>query len=197
MRKWCTTNGRWPTVAERWSHKIPIQRNKCWPRQWNTITRTGRKRPIQLVTNWTKSPVIPTTIKWTAFKSTQVSWSAMINCSHFCWFYIGTEINRYRVYSFIGRNDTTDGGEMIQSQNYPSYRKKVMQYQQTAVGIHSPSHSQANMRGMNATEFNGGRDMGNRQSWLANQYKQQQNGKWHKKTSEFRMQRTNGTCLSI
>lgn len=65
---------------------------------------------------------------------------------------------------------------MMQSQNYPSYRKKMMHYQQAAVGVHSPSHSQAGMRGINATEFNGGRDMANRQSWLANQYKQQQNG---------------------
>lgn len=70
---------------------------------------------------------------------------------------------------------------MLQSQNYPSYRKKVLQYQQSAMGNHttSTSHSQGNLRGVNATEFNGGRDiMGNRQSWLAtNQYKHQQNGK--------------------
>lgn len=68
---------------------------------------------------------------------------------------------------------------MMQPQNYPSYRKKTMQYQQSAVGIHSPAHGPTNMRGINATEFNGGRDMQHRQSWLAaNQYKHQPNGMW-------------------
>lgn len=61
-----------------------------------------------------------------------------------------------------------NGGELMQGQNYPSYRKKLMQYQQSSANAHSPSHSVANVRanfGSNS-EFNG-RELNNRNSWLS------------------------------
>lgn len=65
----------------------------------------------------------------------------------------------------------------MQPQNYPSYRKKLMQYQQSSAAVHSPSHIKPNMRGaINTAEYSG-REMGNRHSWLANQFKNRQNGK--------------------
>lgn len=52
-----------------------------------------------------------------------------------------------------------------QGQNYPSYRKKMMQYQQSSANAHSPSHP--NMRGTFGSngDFNG-RDINNRNSWM-------------------------------
>lgn len=64
---------------------------------------------------------------------------------------------------------SSGSGEMMsgQGQIYPSYRKKVMQYQQPAVNAQSPSHVMANMRGAFGSngDFNG-REINNRNSWL-------------------------------
>lgn len=56
-------------------------------------------------------------------------------------------------------------GEMIQPQNYQSYRKK-MQYQQAVANAHSPSHQNVRPNFGSNTEFNG-RNGDNRNSWLA------------------------------
>lgn len=82
--------------------------------------------------------------------------------------YFGAESTSYQLNKLPrlqNDHETNGSGELMQtqSQNYPSYRKKTMQYQQT-VGAHSPSHQMANLRGANG-EFNG-REPNNRNSWL-------------------------------
>lgn len=66
----------------------------------------------------------------------------------------------------LSRNQIDDamvGGELMQTQNYPSYRKKMMQYQQSSATAHSPSHPMRGTFGP-GSEFNA-REMSNRNSW--------------------------------
>lgn len=74
----------------------------------------------------------------------------------------------------LTRHQSDDAGgsaELIHahSQNYPSYRKKSLQYQSQPANQHSPSHAMTNMRGAfgSQSDFNG-REMNQRNSWINN-----------------------------